>query len=482
MSPLKHTRRTFLKSAAAGAAWLSLARGALGKLMQQRKPNIIYILTDDLGYSELGCYGQKKIRTPNIDKIAAEGVRFTQHYSGSPVCAPSRCTLMTGQHTGHCYIRDNSEIGGWEEGSKEGQRPLPPNTFTVGTMLQRAGYRTAAIGKWGLGGPGSTGEPHLQGFDHWYGYLCQRQAHNYYPTHLWRDGKKEMLEGNVWGNLTGKHYAPDLMAEDALAWIRANKEAPFFLYFATPVPHAALQIPQDSLREYVAEWKDEPYTGDKGYLPHPSPRACYAAMITRLDGEIGRIMSLLRELALDENTLVMFSSDNGPTFNGGTDSAFFDSAGPFRGLKCDVYEGGIRVPMIARWPGHITPSTTTDHVSAFWDVMPTLAEIAGARAPERIDGMSFVPTLLGKAGQRKHTYLYWEYFGRPSQAVRIDDWKGLRLNAKKDPDGPVQFYDLSTDIGEKRDVAKQHPDVVQRMREIMDARTPSPFAEWNFRE
>ncbi|MFH1942856.1 MAG: sulfatase-like hydrolase/transferase, partial [bacterium] len=356
----KQSRRTFLKTTALGTASAFLGSVSCGKRSPSPKPNIIFVLTDDLGYGEVGCYGQKKIRTPHIDGMAAEGLRFTQHYSGSPVCAPSRCTLLTGKHTGHAYIRDNDEMGErgdvWHDPNLEGQRPLLPDTETIGTMLQRAGYMTACIGKWGLGGPDSTGPPNRQGFDHFYGYLCQRVAHNYYPTHLWRNGEKHILEGNdyfyphqklpegkdpydraSYAQYAGKQYAPDRMAEEALQFIRNNQAHPFFLYFATTVPHAALQVPDDSLREYEGAFPETPYNGDKGYLPHPTPRAAYAAMVTRMDRDVGRILALLKQLGIDDNTLIFFSSDNGPTFNGGTDSAFFNSAGPFRGLKTEVY-------------------------------------------------------------------------------------------------------------------------------------------------
>ena len=354
-----HVRRVASARGLADCSWFARAAVAIVALVPAvaptlradppAKPNIVFILADDLGYAELGCYGQQKIRTPNIDALAAAGMRFTQHYSGSPVCAPSRCTLLTGMHTGHAFVRDNYEIGNWEQDSPEGQLPLPADTVTLGRLLQRAGYATAAIGKWGLGGPDSTGQPNRQGFDFWYGYLCQRVAHNYYPTHLWRNSEKDLLPGNEWfrshqklaetpadlaayERYRGQTYAPDRMIEQALGFVRSHKNGPFFLYFATPVPHAAIQVPDDSLAEYHAKFDQEPYLGQKGYLPHPEPRAGYAAMITRMDRDIGRLLALLDELGIGDNTLVIFSSDNGPTFNGGTDSEFFRSAGPLRGL------------------------------------------------------------------------------------------------------------------------------------------------------
>ncbi len=481
-----------MKAAGVGVAGMTLPQLTLGSTAKPKTPNIIYILADDLGYGELGCYGQQKIETPNIDRLAAEGMRFTQHYSGSPVCAPSRCTLLTGKHTGHAYIRDNYEIGGWGPDEPEGQLHLPAGTPTLGRLLQQSGYATCAVGKWGLGGPESTGHPNKQGFDHWYGYLCQRVAHNYYPTHLWRNDKKHMLDGNPYfrahqridappkdasgyDRFRGKQYAPDLMIDEALGFIRKNKDAPFFLYYATPVPHAAIQVPEDSLRRYAGRWDDEPYLGHKGYLPHPSPRAGYAAMISRMDRDVGRIMTQLKELGLDKDTIVMFSSDNGPTFNGGTDSRFFNSAGPLRGLKCDLYDGGIRVPLIARWPGRVAPNSTSDHVSAFWDVLPTVAGIVGAETPDDIDGISLLPTLLGTGKQREHPHLYWEYRSRGGgQALRTGRWKGLRLKLAKSDDAPVELYDLQSDIGEKNNLADKHPDIVKRIKELMKtARTES---------
>jgi arylsulfatase len=451
-----------------------------------RPPNIIFILADDLGYGELGSYGQTKIRTPNIDRLAAEGMRFTQHYSGSPVCAPSRAVLLTGLHTGHAYIRDNDEMSErgdvWHDLSLEGQRPLPANTYTIGTMLQDAGYTTGAIGKWGLGGPGSSGEPNRQGFDHWYGYLCQRIAHGYYPPYLWRNTEKHVLENeyvyphqrlpedadpsdpNSYEPYSGTQYSMDLMAQEALDFIRRNSEEPFFLYLPFPVPHVALQVPEESLAEYDGAFPETPYIGDRAYLPHRTPHAAYAAMITRMDREIGRIRTLLEELGLDDKTLIIFTSDNGPTFNGGTDSEFFNSAGPLRGLKTQLYEGGIRVPLIAWWPQLVEAGSTSDHVSAFWDFLPTFAELVGTEVPTDVDGLSLLSTLFGRSDeQARHEYLYWEYHGR--QAVRLGDWKGYRASV----DSPIELYDLAADIGETRDVADLHPDVVARIAAIMQS-------------
>ncbi len=456
-------------SGVAGSAAPGLETAEAGR---PARPNIVFILADDLGYGDVGCYGQTRIKTPSIDRLASEGMKFLQHYSGSPVCAPSRCTLLTGKHTGHAYIRDNGEL------ETEGQRPLPPGTQTIGTLLRKAGYTTAATGKWGLGGPGSTGEPSLQGFDHFYGYLCQRVAHTYYPEYLWRDGNKETLEGNKDGKQG--QYSHDLIAEEALKFIKEHKDRPFFLYVPFTIPHVSLHVPEDSLAEYKGRWPETPFKGNH-YAAHATPRAAYAAMITRMDRDVGRILSLLKDLGLDESTIVFFTSDNGPSYAGGADARFFRSAGPLRGLKGSVHEGGIHVPFIARWPGRIPAGSTTSHVSAFWDVLPTLCEIAGAEVPEPVDGISFLPALLGKGVQKEHECLYWEY---PSagglQAVRAGNWKGVRVDVKKKAGGPIQLYDLAGDPGETTDVAAAHPEVVEQIRKIMAGRTPSVFPQWNY--
>ncbi|MHC4415809.1 MAG: arylsulfatase [Planctomycetota bacterium] len=462
---------------AAAALAMSACAAPVPRPGDARPPNIIFILADDLGWAELGCYGQQKIRTPNIDRIAREGIRFTQHYSGSPVCAPARCVLLTGRHTGHAFIRDNSEKGGWGPQEPEGQLELPARTVTLGHLLKEAGYTTAVIGKWGLGGPGSTGEPNRQGFDYWYGYLCQRVAHNHYPTHLWRNGEREELEGNVWGNLVGRQYAPDLMADEALRFIERNQDRPFFLYLAFTIPHLAIQVPSDSLAEYRGSWPETPYEGGKGYLPHPEPRAGYAGMVTRMDRDVGRILERLKRLGLDESTIVMFSSDNGATYDiGGADSPFFESGGPLRGRKGSVWEGGIRVPLVARWPGRIAPGGVTDHVSAFWDILPTCLDLAEAHTPAGLDGISFAPALVGRGEQRRHEHLYWELPSRGysgQQAVRLGDFKGVRRRMHAG-NLDVELFDLADDVSEERNIAEQHPKTVERIRRIMrSAHTPS---------
>ena len=428
------------------------------------RPNIILIVADDLGSAELGSYGQKKIRTPHLDRLAAEGIRFTNFYAGSPVCAPSRYVLMTGRHGGHAYIRDNKEV------SPEGQWPIPDSTVTIAELLKAQGYATGAFGKWGLGFVGSEGDPHRQGFDLFYGYNCQREAHNFYPTHLWRNEQKIMLEGNTRG-LTGRQYSHDLIEAEALRFIRDHQDRPFFLYVPFTIPHLALQVPDDSLAEYVGTWDDPAYDGQNGYLPHPHPRAAYAAMVTRMDRSVGRMLQTLRETGLDRQTIVLFTSDNGPTYDrlGGSDSDFFQSAGILRGHKGSVYEGGIRVPLIAHWPGRIGAGRTADLPAAFYDLLPTLVEIGGGRSDHPSDGVSLVPTLTGRGRQRRHEFLFWDFNGYGGQqAVRLGNWKGIRRQIGKG-NRQLELYDLARDPAEQHDVAAAHPALVRKIEKIMAA-------------
>jgi len=462
-------------------------------------PNIIYMLADDLGYGELGSYGQTQIRTPNLDALAAEGMRFTQHYAGSPVCAPSRGTLLTGLSTLRSQVRDNFEVGGYPDPDELGQMPLDSGTYTIGTMLQDAGYVTGAIGKWGLGGRETLGQPHYQGFDYFFGYLDQQLAHNFYPTHLWRNGERVVLDNEYFSphqrfdgddpsdpeqyrQYQGNEYSLDVMADDALDFLDRHQDEPFFLYLPFTVPHLALQVPDSSLVEYEGAFDEEPYLGDRGYLPHYRPFSAYAGMITRMDAHIGRIMAKLEDLGLAENTIVIFTSDNGTTYTGGVDAEYFDSSAGLRGLKGSVYEGGIRVPFIARWPGRIEAGSESDHISAFWDMMPTFADVAGVSAPADIDGVSFLPELLGDGAQEPRTALYWEYHGlwNGAQAVRLGKWKGVRLGGHDDPNAPIELYDLESDPGETMDVADTNPDVVASVREVMESRTEAKRANWNF--
>ena len=497
--PLPSLALVALLSACSGPSRDAADRSAAFDPADPPRPNIVYILADDLGYGELGSYGQTKIRTPNLDRLAEQGMRFTQHYSGSPVCAPSRSTLMSGMHTGHTLVKDNYELGGWTDDEEGGQMPLPEGSFTIGRMLQDAGYATAAIGKWGLGGPGTTGHPNRQGFDLFYGYLDQKQAHNYYPTHLWRNEVWDTLANPYFSphqrfdgddpddpaqyeKYSARDYAQDLMADEAMDFIREHADEPFFLYLPFPVPHLALQVPDESVDAYEGEFDEEPYLGDRSYLPHRRPLSAYAAMISRMDEQIGAIVDLIDSLGLGENTLIVFTSDNGTTYTGGVDAAFFESTAGLRGLKGSVYEGGIRVPMIARWTGRIEPGAVSEHVSAFWDMVPTFAALTGADHPDGIDGVSMVPTLLGTGPQPEHDALYWEYHGlmRGQQAVRLGRWKAVRMGGHDDADAPIELYDLEADRGETTDVAAAHPDVVARARAVMLDRTPSLVENWRF--
>jgi len=479
------------------------------------KPNIVYILADDLGYNELGCYGQDTIETPNIDALAASGIRFTQHYSGSPVCAPSRCVLMTGKHTGHAYIRGNDEWGErgdtWnfakavEDPNLEGQRPLPVGTKTIGTLLQGVGYKTAIVGKWGLGAPLTNSIPTKMGFDFFYGYNCQRQAHTFYPKHLWKNEEKDWLDNELvvpgtklaegadpndpasYSKYRLSEYAPELMLEEALGFVRENKESPFFLYFASPIPHVPLQAPESWVEYYQKKLgSEDPYLGNKGYFPNRTPRATYAAMVSYLDEQVGDIVSELKELGLYDNTLILFSSDNGPTYNGGSDSAYFESASPFKSeygwAKGFSTEGGIRVPMIASWEGMIKGGRTSQHVSAFWDVLPTLCELSGARVPSEVDGLSFVPNLLGEP-QEPHEFLYWEFPAyEGQQAVRMGDWKALRKGIFKG-NMDLELYNLKTDPREQFDVSAAYPEVVAKIEAIMESeREPAVLERFKIKQ
>ena len=446
----------------------------------REKPNIIYILADDLGYGDIGAYGQEKIETPNIDKLAAGGILFTNHYSGSTVCAPSRSVLMTGLHTGHTPVRGNKEF------QPEGQHPLTDTVLTIPQLLKDQGYATGAFGKWGLGFIGTSGDPNTQGFDKFYGYNCQRQAHRYYPAHLWDNASKVMLPGNDWENKST--YAPDVIQEQALAFIEDNKDRPFFMYVPMVIPHAELAAPEDYLlQKYRQKFTEEkPFVGSKGadygpdlevrkYQSQPEPHATFAAMVQRMDVHVGQIMSKLKDLGIDNNTIIMFTSDNGPHLEGGADPDFFNSNGNLRGFKRDLYEGGIRVPFIVNWPSWIKPGRVSDHISAFWDVLPTVAELAGAEVPQS-DGVSFLPTLMGEDDQETHDFLYWEFVERGGkQAIRKGDWKAVRLDVTKNPDAPIELYNLKDDPSENNDLADQHPEIVEEMERLMaESHEPNP--------
>ena len=433
------------------------------------KPNIIFILADDLGYGDLGCYGQKVIQTPNIDKMAAEGMRFTDCYAGSTVCAPSRCCLMTGLHTGHAFIRGN------------GRFPLPPEKVTVAELLKQAGYSTALIGKWGLGEEGSTGHPNRQGFDYFFGYLNQGHAHNYYPEFLWRNEEKVHLRNVVEkpkkkpdhpGGVATKRvdYSHDLMTEEALQFVEKNSDGPFFLYLAYTIPHANNEAGQAGM--------EVPDLGPYADRDWPDPQKGHAAMITRMDGDVGRLFKLLKSLKIDDNTIVFFTSDNGPHKEGGADPEFFHSSGPLQGYKRSLHDGGIRVPGIARWPGKIKAGSESDLPWAFWDFLPTAAQLAGVKVSNKIDGMSIVPTLLARGDQPHHDFMYWEFHegGSSKQAVRMGEWKAVRVWK-----GPLELFDLKNDLAEAKDVAAENPGVVGKIETYLDgARTES--ADWPMRE
>lgn len=435
------------------------------------KPNIIYILADDLGYGDLSCYGQTRFQTPNLDKMAAGGMLFTQHYSGTTVCAPSRSSLMTGQHTGHTFIRGNKE---WQP---EGQWPLEAKAVTIAEMLKTAGYVTGAFGKWGLGFVGTEGDPNLQGFDEFYGYNCQRMAHNYYPGHLWDNQQKIVLEENTGDKF--EVYAPQLIHERALQFIEKNKYKPFFLFYPNVIPHAELLLPEESMAEFRGKFLPEkefkgaepcdPGFREGPYGSQPEGHAAFAAMVTLLDKQVGEVLAKLKELGLEKNTLIIFTSDNGPHMEGGADPDYFDSNGPLKGYKRDLYEGGIRVPMIAFWEGKIVPGSKSKHISAFWDVMPTAAELAGVETPENIDGISFLPTLTGNEDQKQHEFLYWEFHEKGGRkALRKADWKLVQYDVFNPEITTTELYNLSSDIGEENNLASENPELVKELLGLMN--------------
>lgn len=461
------------------------------------KPNIIYILADDLGYSELGVYGQKKIETPNIDALARDGMMFTQHYTSAPVCAPARYMLLTGNHSGHAYIRGNDE---WNErgnvwnykatvldSTLEGQRPIPTETILFPKKLKEKGYATGMVGKWGLGAPHTQALPTKMGFDFFYGYNCQRQAHTYYPVHVYKNEKRVYLNNDTippsikldknadpnnpdsYKNFTLNEYTPDLFFNEMMNFISEKKDSPFFFYWATPIPHNPIQAPQRWVDYYKDKFGNEtPYLGEKSYYPHQNPRAGYAAMISYLDENVGKLVKYLKEEGLYDNTLIMFTSDNGVTYTGGTDGKYFNSSGEFGEAygkaKGFVYEGGIRVPMIATWPNQIKPDSKTELISAQYDVMATLSDLVGFETPKNNDGISFLPTLLGNKQEKEHEFLFWEYPEYGGQvAIRMGDWKVVRQNLKNKRKEPtLELYNLKTDAAETNNVADQYPEIIQK--------------------
>lgn len=493
--------KSYVITGMAGVFTASLAGCSGNSSAGDKKPNIVFIIADDMGYNDLGCYGQKIIETPNIDALAKNGIRFTQYYSGSPVSAPSRCVLLTGKHTGHSFIRGNHE---WPERgdvwdyikmeadpSLEGQYPIPEGTITFSKVLQTGGYKTACIGKWGLGAPFTGGVPNKQGFDLFFGYNCQRQAHTYYPAHLWRNDEKVLLKNDFvvprtkeldgdgdpsksesYARYNLKEYAPKLMLDEALSFIQSSKGHPFFLHFTTIIPHVPLQAPAEWVEKYRQKiGKEEPYSGDKGYFPCQYPMATYAAMVAYLDYQVGRIVEELKEQGIYENTIIFFTSDNGPVSSGGSVSQFFENAKPFNGasnrLKGTVYEGGIRVPMIISWPEKIKKESVKDQICAAWDIFPTMCEISGLQKPADLDGISLLPLITGKGKQSEHKYLYWEFPEKGGQqAVRLNNWKGVR-DSIRSGNMKIKLFNLENDISENKDLSGQFPEIVKQIEEIM---------------
>lgn len=441
-------------------------------------PNVVLIFADDLGIGEVGAYGQQRVPTPNLDRLAKEGTRFTRFYTASPVCAPSRASLLTGKHTGVSPIRGNKEVGGWELNSGEGQMSLPNRERTLAEGFRDKGYDTAIVGKWGLGAPGSEGHPNRQGFDFFFGYLCQRQAHNLYPPYLWRNSDIHLLTGNryfrpsvrisadqatddVFGSFIGKQYAEHEMRDQAVRWLQQKRDRPFFLYYASPLPHLALQAPSDEVAAFPEVWDPKPYLGENSYLPNKRPRATYAAMIKALDTSVGAILDTLEKQGKADNTLIIFTSDNGPTFLAQVDREFFNSSAGLRGTKSTGYEGGIRVPMLVRWPGKVPAGVVSDQVSYSPDLMPTLAKLIGFR-PGPHNGMDLSAIWRG-APKTVRRQLYFEFpENRGFLAAIFDDrWKAIRPNLAGG-NTKIEIYDLVNDPAEVHDLSGQRPDLVSR--------------------
>ncbi len=443
-------------------------------LSAQPKPNIIFILADDLGYGDIGCYGQQKIKTPNIDRLAKEGIRFSQFYSGSTVCAPARTTFMTGMHTGHTPIRGNKTL------KPEGQVPLPDSTVTIATQLQKQGYHTAAFGKWSLGFITGSGDPQKKGFDHFFGYNCQTLAHDYYPDHLWEDHERIDFKNNPTERIV---YSADLIHQKAMAYIRQqDSKKPFFLYLPYTLPHADLDVPHDSTYDYyVKAFDDQPDAPPKSEKPNtfyePYRHAALAAMVSRLDKFVGEIVALIDKKGLAKNTLIIFTSDNGPHREDGNEPEFFNSSGGLRGIKRDLYEGGIREPFVARWRGTIKPGTQTEMSAALYDLYPTFLQLAKGTVPKGLDGISLANALTGKP-QKQHEYLYWElHESGGKQAIRMGKWKGVKPDVSTKENAPLELYDINTDPQEKNNIAAQHPDVTKQLEKIFQ-KAHVPNKDW----
>ena len=451
----------------------TIALGVLGcgAIKAQEKPNVIYILVDDLGIGDLGCYGQRAIKTPAIDKLADNGMKFMQHYSGSTVSAPSRCVLMTGKHTGNAYVRGN--FGRKGKDGKPYDLALPASEVTVAEMFKKADYKTACIGKWGLGGPSTEGHPNNQGFDYFFGYLSQLNAHSFYPNQLFENNDAVVLNKKV--------YSHDMIVDKAMNFIEENAAQPFFLYLTPTIPHAELIVPEGELMGYDTQFQEKPYKG-KHYISQEKPRATFAAMVSRLDRDVQKVVDLLKEKGIYDNTIIVFTSDNGTHTEGGHDPYFFDSNGPYRGTKRDLYDGGIKTPFIVQWPAVINPGSVSYHVSAFWDFMPTVGELIDIDTPKESDGISFLPSLKDKGKQKKHDYLYFEFHemgGR--QAVIKDGWKLIRLNVNNPKKEKYELYNLPNDPAEVANVVKQYPEITSDLQKIMsEARTENEHFKFKF--
>lgn len=498
-------RKTYINTAK-GWAVFPLASALLCSSCSQQeeeKPNIIFIFADDMGYAEVGCYGQELIETPNIDALAKKGKIFTNAYSASPVSASSRCGLLTGLHMGHAHIRGNDEwaekgdVWNYTKASNdpnlEGQRPIPANSITIPKLLKEQGYATGCFGKWGLGAPFSEGVPEKQGFDIFFGFNCQRQAHSYFPNHLWRNDQRIELSNEIippgtrlpegadiydeksYEHFFQKDYAAELMLNESLKFMEENASNPFFIYFSTTLPHKPAQAPKRLVDKYVKKFGDEePYTGGS-YYPCRYPRATYAAMVTYFDEQVGTIVSKLKELGIYENTIIIVTSDNGPAY----ESQHFKSASPFSSspgrIKASLYEGGIRIPFVAVWENKIQPGTVSDLPIALYDMLPTFCDAAGTKTPEKTDGLSILPELTGIGTQQKHEYLYWEFpQSGGQQAVRQGKWKALRLDINKEGNTAIKLFNLEEDPGETTDMAAAHPDIVKKMEHLMSVSRTKP--------
>ena len=466
---MKRKIKKYLPAAVAAVTMTSCVNADKQPHHDKGNPNIIFILADDLGYADLSCLGQKKFSTPNIDSLAAQGMMFTQHYSGSSVSAPSRSCLITGQHTGHTVIRGNKEL------PVEGQHPLPSDTYTIFKMLKDNGYKTSVFGKWGLGAPNTEGAPENQNVDEFFGYNCQRLSHSYYPYHLWHNENKIILDGNK--GKGEEEYAPYLIHDEAIDFIKENRDTTFFMWYTSIIPHAELKAPEDVLKQFVGHpnfdeekafvgCDDGEYYKNAGYGSQQYTHATFAAMVSILDRQVGEICSTLDSLGIADNTIIIFTSDNGPHFEGGADPDFFDSNGELRGYKRDLYEGGIRVPFIVKWNNVVEKNSKSEHISAFWDFLPTVADIIDVELPDNLDGISYLPSLTGEEKQEGHDYLYWEFHeNNGRQAIRKGDWKAVKYDVHNN--GKIELYDLSADLSETNDLSETYPEKVVEFDSLM---------------